>query len=110
MMVKDRDFEEKVLDSDVPVLVEFWGSWCPPCQQLKYVMKSLGDDYRQTMKIMTMNIDRNPSTARKLNIKGVPAFVIFNGGDVIHRDIGSKSEHQIRQMIAMTFEKISSPI
>ena len=73
-------------------------------------MKSLGDDYSQKMKIMTMNIDRNPMTARKLNIKGVPAFVVFNGGDVIHRDIGSKSELQIRQMIGLTLEKVISSL
>lgn len=107
MMVKDRTFESEVLEADLPVLVEFWASWCPPCQQVKYVMEGLGKEYEGKMRVATMNVDRNPTTTRRYSVKGVPAFIVFHGGEVIHRDLGAKSERQMRQMVETTLNEIT---
>ena len=99
MILTDRNFETEVLGSETPVLVEFWGSWCPPCQVEKKVLKRLEEEYMEMIKIATLNIDKNPQVAIKYNIKGVPTYIVFQGRAVIHRDIAAKSEKQLRGMI-----------
>ena len=98
MEITDREFEEKVLASDKPVLLEYWASWCPPCHTIKQVLKKLdGEDTGYS--IVTVNVDRNLSYASKYNVKGVPCFMIFNRGELVHREVGARSEKQIRAML-----------
>ena len=108
MMLTDKNFKKEVLESDLPVMVEFWGSWCPPCQRMKEVIKKLEEDYKGRVKIGELNIDRNPLTAFKYHIKGVPAYIIFYKGKILYRDIAAKSYNQLRQMIENTLKKIAA--
>jgi len=107
MILTDKNFEAEVLTVDIPVLVEFWGSWCPPCQVEKTILKKLEKEYDKRIKIGTLNINRNPRTALKYDIKGVPTYIIFYKGKIVHRDIAAKSEKQLREMIEETLNKIN---
>jgi thioredoxin 1 len=99
MEISDRDFEEKVLSSEKPVLLEYWASWCPPCHAIKGVLKKLdGED--TGFSIVTVNVDRNLGYASRYDVRGVPCFMIFKQGELIHREVGAKSEKQIRVMLA----------
>lgn len=106
MEIEDRDFEREVLGSKLPVLVEFWGSWCPPCQEEKYILERLEREYEGKMKIVTINVDRNPVTAFKYKIKCVPTYIIFHGREIIYSDIAAKSERQLREMIEKVLKRI----
>jgi len=98
MEISDREFEEKVLSSEKPVLLEYWASWCPPCHTIKKVLKKLdGEDMEYS--IVTVNVDRNLGYASKYNVKGVPCFMIFKQGELVHREVGARSEKQIRAML-----------
>jgi len=108
MILTDKNFKEEVLESDIPVLVEFWGSWCPPCQRMKEVLKKLEEAYKGRVKVCELNIDRNPVTAFRYHIKGVPAYIIFYRGKVIHRDIAAKSLNQLKDMVDRALDKISA--
>ena len=80
-------------------MVEFWGSWCPPCQQMSSVMKNLGSSVSEKIKIAKVNIDKNPEVSKMFNVIGVPSYVIFRNGEIIHKDVGAKSEKQLKEMI-----------
>lgn len=95
MMITDENFEKEAVESDLPVQVEFWGSWCPPCQREKEVIRKLEEVYAKKVKVGELNVDRNPSTALRYDIKGVPAYIIFHDGRIVYRDIGAKSEKQL---------------
>ena len=98
MELTSKDFK-KVLKSDIPVMIEFWGSWCPPCQGMKTVMNNLEKNYEGRIKIAKINVDRNPEPSMKYDICGVPTYIIFQNGEIIHRDVGAKSEQQLRKII-----------
>ena len=107
MEIRDRDFQREVLESELPVLVEFWGSWCPPCQKEKYILEKLREEYRDRIKIVTINVDRNPRVAYRYGIKCVPTYIIFHRGEAIYSDIAAKSEDQLREMIEEALKKIA---
>ncbi len=88
-----------VVKSETPVLVEFWGSWCPPCQWMKTVLNKLENDYKDKLHIAHLNIDRNPEPGQEYQIAGVPTYIIFQNGEILHRDVGAKSEQQLKNML-----------
>lgn len=99
MEVTDKTFEKEILLSKKPVLIEYWASWCVPCQMMDYVLKELEEEYGDRLKIGKLNIDRNRKTPRKLGLTGVPTVMTFKGGDVIETRIGAQSKKNLIEMI-----------
>jgi len=107
MEIMDKNFEKEVLKADIPVLVDFWASWCPPCKMVEPVVDKLEREYVGKVKIGKLNVDRNPVIASRYQIKGVPTFIIFREGKIMKREVGAKSERQLRQMIDTALEDAS---
>jgi len=104
MEFTDKNFQKEALKSKIPVLVDFWGSWCPPCKMVEPVLDKLEKEYNGRVKIGKLNVDRNPMTPSKYQIKGVPTFIIFGKGRIIERGVGAKSGKQLRKMINTALE------
>lgn len=102
MDVTDSTFQREVLEAPQPVLVEFWASWCPPCQVLKGVMSTLKKNIKGA-KIVSVNVDRSPRIAQQYQVRGVPCFMVFSDGEEQHREVGAKSEKQIREILARAY-------
>lgn len=96
--ITDKEFEEEVLSSSSPVLVMFWGSWCPVCKRAQPMLKKLVDEV-DGVKIRMMNIDRNPHTATKYEVMGTPNFCLFYEGNLVEQRFGSQSKNQLLNMI-----------
>jgi thioredoxin 1 len=98
--VTDETFEQEVLKSDIPVLVDFWAPGCPPCAALAPVLEKVAGDVADTVKIVKMNAAEQRSTAAKYGIQAVPTLFIFKDGDVAESLIGFQSEQEIRNRIS----------
>ena len=99
MEITTKNFKKEVLKSDIPVFVDFWASWCPPCKMIEPALKKLEKIYYGKIKIVKINVDRNPSIASKYNIDGVPTYIIFKDGKIIKREIAAKSLKNLQDMI-----------
>ncbi|MFP5231151.1 MAG: thioredoxin [Acidobacteriota bacterium] len=86
--VNDADFEQKVLQSDTPVLVDFWAAWCGPCRAVAPVVEAVAEQYSGKLKVMKMDVDRNNMTPGRYGIRGIPSLLIFKGGKVAEQIVG----------------------
>jgi len=86
--VNDASFEQDVLKSDQPVLVDFWASWCGPCRALAPIVDQVAETYNGKLKVMKMDVDRNNATPGKYGIRGIPALLIFKDGKVAEQIVG----------------------
>jgi len=99
LRVTDSNFETEVINSPLPVLVDFWASWCIPSQMMMPVLDKLDEKYDEKVKIRKLNVDQNPRVRDKYKIQGCPTFILFKGGVEIGRKIGAQSEHQLQEFI-----------
>ncbi|MGA9341578.1 MAG: thioredoxin TrxA [Rhodanobacteraceae bacterium] len=102
--VSDDQFDEQVLRSSEPVLVDFWAEWCGPCKMIAPMLDELATTYQGRMKIAKVNIDHNQKTPRNYNVRGVPTLMIFKDGKVEATQIGAVSKTQLTQMIDKTLQ------
>lgn len=99
MRLTDVNFAEEVLQSKLPVLVDFWASWCIPSQMMKPIIDNLSKEYEGKVKIGKINVDQNPKTRVKYNINGCPTVIIFKDGKEVIRKVGAQSDSQLRNLI-----------
>ena len=95
----DKTFNKEVLESDKPVLIEFWASWCIPCKMMEYVLKELESEYNGKVKIVKFNIDRYRKIPKKYKLTGVPTFMTFKNGEVCDQKVGALSKKDLEELI-----------
>ena len=91
-VVTDGSFESEVLNSPLPVIVEYWAEWCGPCRQVEPVLDSIAADYADRVDLVKVNVDENPVVARRYGILAVPTVCVFSGGAITQQVIGAKSK------------------
>jgi thioredoxin 1 len=99
MILNANNFEKEVLKADLPVLVDFWASWCPPCKMVERVVEQLEEDLSGRVKVGKLNVDQNPGIASRYEIKGVPTFILFVEGREVARRVGAQSTEQLRRFL-----------
>jgi thioredoxin len=93
--VSDADFQSAVLESDTPVLVDFWAEWCVPCHMVSPVVEEIGTEKGDGLKVVKLNIDENPQATRRYGVMSIPSLVLFKGGQEVARVIGAKPKDAI---------------
>jgi len=97
--VSTANFKNEVLNSDVPVLVDFWAEWCMPCRMIAPVVDELSQDYKGRMKVAKVNVDENPELATDLQILSIPLLILFKGGKEMTRITGANPKEYIQKEI-----------
>lgn len=93
--VTDGDFTKAVLESGVPVLIDFWATWCGPCQMMGPVIDTISDEYEGKVTVLKMNVDENPVTPAKYGVRGIPTLILFNKGEVVDRIVGAQPKGSV---------------
>ena len=95
----DDSFEQEVLQSDIPVLVDYWAEWCGPCKMIAPILDEIVGEYAGKLKVAKLNIDENSATPPKYGIRGIPTLMIFKDGDVEATKVGALSKSQLTAFI-----------
>ncbi|MFE4263024.1 thioredoxin [Streptomyces sp. NPDC056883] len=93
--VTDASFDDDVLKSDKPVLVDFWAAWCGPCRQIAPSLEAIAAEYGDEIEIVKLNIDENPETAAKYGVMSIPTLNVYQGGEVVKTIVGAKPKAAI---------------
>ncbi|AFX98762.1 Thioredoxin [Candidatus Endolissoclinum faulkneri L2] len=98
-IVSDSSFDEEVLKSDIPVIVDFWAEWCAPCKAIAPLLEKISDELKGQVKIVKLNIDDNQKTSVTYGVRGIPTLIVFKDGHIHAKKVGALSESQLKNWI-----------
>lgn len=104
----DEGFDREVLNSELPVLVDFWAEWCGPCRMMAPTVDAIADAYVGRLKVGKLNVDENGATAMRYNIRGIPTLLLFKGGRVVDQRVGAIGRAEVERMIAPHLATVAS--
>ncbi len=107
--VTDTVFEKSVLQSELPVIVDFWAPWCGPCRMVAPTREKLAKEYAGKLIVAKVNTDENPEWAGKYGVQGIPTMLLVAQGKIVHRQVGALPEMMLREVIGQFMEVVSQP-
>jgi thioredoxin 1 len=99
LQVSDDEFDEKVLKSELPVLVDFWAEWCGPCKMIAPILEEIATEYAGKLAVAKVDIDSNPGTPQKYGVRGIPTLILFKDGEVHATKVGALAKSQLAAFI-----------
>src|SRR6266496_3824408 len=99
LVFSDSTFDQDVLRSEVPVLVDFWAEWCGPCRQMGPTIDTIAAEYAGKAKVGKLNVDENGQTAFRYNIRGIPTLLLFKDGKVVEQRVGAVGKSEVQKML-----------
>ena len=105
--VTDAEFQEKVLNSDVPVIVDFWAPWCGPCRMIAPILDELASDYDGKLIVAKVNTDENSENAIKYGVQGIPNMLFIKDGQLVNQMVGAAPKPQIQAQVEKLFEPVA---
>ena len=97
--IKENEFDSEVINSDKPVLIDFWAEWCGPCKEISPIFEEISDEMKDTVKVVKMNIDENPNIPNKYGIQSIPTMIIFKKGEPISTKVGVVIKSELKTWI-----------
>jgi thioredoxin 1 len=97
--VNDKSFASEVLNSDVPVLVDFWATWCGPCRSISPIVEELAKEFSGRVKVTKLNVDESPATPTQYGVRGIPTLILFKGGKILDQLVGAHPKARLKALI-----------
>jgi thioredoxin 1 len=97
--VNDSEFTREVIEAAVPVIVDFWATWCGPCQVMGPIVDTVAGEYEGKIKVLKMNVDENPVTPSKYGIRGIPTLLLFDKGEIVDRIVGAQPKNVVDNLL-----------
>jgi thioredoxin 1 len=97
--VNDKNFADEVLNAQLPVLVDFWATWCGPCRSISPIIEDLAKEFTGRVKVTKLNVDENPATPSQYGVRGIPTLILFKGGKILDQIVGAVPKARLITMI-----------